>query len=506
MIGNQNLTYTRLLLDPALQIHLSPFSQPDKLDTEGNDGFMENAFFYPTCKVSPTLAKNRVYCGFFSNYGSDSITLLAFLVLNAAIAYLGLMLLKKKIISNDDDDLPDLPSDATIKQKLKHQMRKLTYTIITSFGFSFFIVKMESNTLNIMIYIFVNIFEMENAWQMWIGLLASVIILLYYGLYLWMIWRFARDLAIKIKAPTLHKKNVENTSSQFRTHSIKDRIKYNQLKFGFVGKLYENYRSDISQIDMYYPIATFIRSTVIALWVVVLSDFEIAAPVMIASTEVAYLCFCLYTRVRSERIENIVDVFNCTSRVFYCFLACLSLSSAVSTQSIDIVMFFTLFSITGLNIFFATYIIILLIYDIVVGKVCGQTNHEERYARSNEDIERRLPQHIVAYRKQVLQALHKKPRVIHRKTVISLRRDPQWGPAIEEEEKILMSEIMERIKLKMAARTEGINTNIEENPPTPNINLFQVRDENMVTENQALPYESTPLFDTHNIEQKNFQK
>ena len=107
MIGNQNLTYTRLLLDPAIQIKLTPFSKPDQEDPEGNQGYIEKAFFLPECIVAPTLARNRVSCGIFSNYGSDIITLVGFLAVNATLTYLGLWLHKKNIIMDEDDMFDD---------------------------------------------------------------------------------------------------------------------------------------------------------------------------------------------------------------------------------------------------------------------------------------------------------------------------------------------------------------------------------------------------------------
>lgn len=488
MIGNQNLTYTRLLLDPAIQIKLTPFSKADQEDPEGNQGYIEKAFFLPECTVAPTLARNRVSCGIFSNYGSDIITLVGFLAVNAALTYLGLWLHKKNIIM-DEDDMPELDKDATIRDKLKHNGRIIGYKVVVAFGMQFFIAKMDSNTLSIMKFCFTNIYYMQNVWQMWVGLLLTVMILVYYAFYIWIVWRFARNLAKKINAPTFRKKKIVKSDSKFRTDSINDIFKSSKIEFAAVAKMYSEYRADICTIEMYYPIALVMRSTLIAFWIVFLIRAEFATPILIAITEACYLAYTIYARVRSERLENMADVFNTVARLFYCVLACISLSSKTSIESIDIIMFITLLTITILNLVFATYVVMLLLYDIAVDKLCSQANHNERFKQAEESIEARFTHELSQFRKQILAKASTEPEKLNKLTIAVLKRDEQWMPIIEGEEITFNKELKDKMRLKRLASGVGSSEVNSGMLKTPELDHFNRRDENnflQSSENQLL--------------------
>ena len=348
--------------------------------------------------------------------------------------------------------MPDLDKDATIKDKLKHHGRILGYKIVVAFGMQFFIAKMDSNTLSIMVFCFTNVFYMQNAWQMWVGLVLVVIIIVYYIFYMWIVWRFARDLAQKVKVPTFRRKKAEKSTSKLRTDSIQDSYKCDNLRFGSVGKMYSEYRNDISVIEMCYPIATAIRSALIAFWIVILIKFEFATPILIAITEVGYLVFTLYAQVRSERLENIVDVFKSVARVFYCVLACISLSKSVLLQTLDIIMFLTLLSITFLNIFFATYIVLLVVYDTLVDSFCIHSHHEDRFRLAERGINNRLACDFLQYRKQVMSIINTHPEIITKKTMPAMRRNEKWRPIMDEEEKIFKEELTRKQRLKNITR------------------------------------------------------
>jgi hypothetical protein len=400
LIGKQNLTYTRLLLDPALEVKLAPFDLPGT-DEETKEGYIERKLKTKGCEVQYFYFRNGVKCGFFENYGSDFVTLLGFLVINILVSLLGQLLRKKKIL---DEEMKEPFNDATLKEILLYQANTLGCKLTVTFGLQFFFVKLEGNAVKLLLFALLNIYKMEGTWQMGVGFVASVIVLVYFGLYLYFAWSFARHLKEAIIKDVKEKQERAN----FRFAPIKESLKLHNIRFGFMGKPYEELRNDLNFFEIYYPVVMVLRSILITSSIVLLTGSPHVAPIMTMLVEIGVFFYCLLARARAKRIENALDVFNCICRIAYSLMAALTFRFDIIPPALDMAMFLTLLLNTGGSLFITICIMVLTVYDILV-LLFKKSAFTGRYKTSEDRIKESFGKTVLKYRTEFLNALQRNP-------------------------------------------------------------------------------------------------
>ena len=411
------MTYNKLVLDPAKQIKLQPGAQPSN-STEDTRGFMEKAFDYPECDVTYFFARNDIACGFFSNFGSDFITMIAIMVATILLTLLGLYLRKKGYI---DETMPEPAKDAEKEVRKKYLISKICVLLTVTFGVKFFFAKMEGSSLNLMTFCFLNIFKANSSWQLGLGAFFSIIILLYFAVFLFFSWLFARYLKKDLEAHASSK-----LTRSFKRGEIKEVSKTHLIRFGFVSKSFDELRIDCTLIDLYLPMCLIIRDFFVSFFVVALSNVPVATPIMTAIIELFLFVYLLFSRARSKRMENVLDIFNCGCRITYGVLAAFSFITEKPNATIDVMMFITLIAMTLTTLFILAYIIILTVYDALSDGKCSQTFHAERYEASKQNLRKRLASAFVQYRKDVKKVLNEKPEDFKNKAEDIMNRSPKW--------------------------------------------------------------------------------
>jgi hypothetical protein len=402
LIGKQNLTYTRLLLDPAIQVKLAPFDFPGT-DKETKEGPIEKAMRHD-CPLEYFYYRNDVNCGFFQNYGSDLVTLVFIFVVTSLIYILGVVLRRKGYLN---DNMPEPGRLATSEENLRFLVNKIGCLLTVNFGLQFFFAKMDSNALKILIFAFLNVYKMDSSWQMGIGFAVSFLIIVYFGVFVYFAWAFARGLKKAIYETTKEKRE----KGKYLPGPLKTSMKMNLLKYGFMSKPYEELRNDLNFFEIYYPVVLILRDILIALSIVLLSSKPEATPILTGIFEALILLYCIATRTKSKKVENAVDIFSSVCRIFYSILAWMTFSYEIIPMTLDSLMFFCLLLNTMGCLFLMAYVAILEVYSMLV-IIFAKSIRQTRFKTSEERIKETYDPRFIKFRAEILEEIEKNPRKI----------------------------------------------------------------------------------------------
>jgi hypothetical protein len=468
LIGKQNLTYTRLLLDPALEVKLAPFDLPGT-DEKTKEGFIERKLATTKCEVQYFYFRNGVKCGLFENYGSDLVTLVGILFFTILVTLLAKYLRRKRYLN---DEMKEPFQDATIGEILKYQANALGCKLTITFGLQFFFVKMEANAVKVMLFSFLNIYKMEGSWQMGVGFAASIILLLYYGVYLYLAWSFARHLKQALVTHVKEKQEERN----FRPGPLKDSLKIHNIRFGFMGKPYEELRNDLNFFEIYHPVVLMIRDILITSSIVILTGSPQVTPILICIVEICLLFYCSLARARAKKIENAMDVFNCVCRIAYALMAALTFRFEPIPPLLDMAMFLTLLLNTVGSLFISVCIVALTIYDLLV-LIFKKSAFEGRYKTSEDRIKENFGKTVLKYRKEFLLALQRDPEklALRHGPVISVKGSEGEGS----------NTVQSKEMLKNDEKLEGLafpldSPELESKIPTPNVDPNHTQVQNQI--------------------------
>lgn len=437
LIGKQNLTYIRLLLDPALKVKLVPFDLPGT-DKETKEGIVEQRTRYECSTIEYFYFRNNVKCGFLQNYGTDLITLVFILVVTSLIFTLGFWLRRQGYL---DDDMPEPSEGEEDKSRLKFQLNKLGCSLTVSFGLQFFFAKMETNAMKILIFCFLNIYKVDDSWQMGVGILISFIMAIYFGIYV----AFALTFAKHLKSEVVQQVKSKNEIGKFRQGPLKTSLKMHLLKYGFMSKPYEELRNDLNFFEIYYPVVLILRDILISFSIVMLTGKPQASPILTALIEFALLIFCLVTRARSNRVENGVDIFNCICRMVYSILAAATFSYDHIPVNLDIAMFVCLLFNTFGVLFLTTYIVLLQVYGLLA-LILAKSLHQNRFKNSEERIKTMIDEKFFKFRTEVLAAIDRKPALMEKRLKKFGENNNSLKPLLANPHTLILTELIQEIE------------------------------------------------------------
>ena len=401
------LPYTRLLLDPSLEVSLVPFSSPPdpKEKTFKYTGI--RAFGHnPACKPASQFVFNDIDCGFFANYGSDYITLIVSLAVN--VAFFGLYLYMEKKgwhpveLTEEQNAKNQLalerkkwedPKYEAPKEPLPNKLKNIGVGVISNltkvFGLQYFLVKMHANSLKLLLYTFLQMYYMRNTWQSWINLVVAIINVVFYIFYFYLLWKFLNNLLSSTQQLDKSKRKRKYTSGQ-KTEIFKV-VPLGEIKLAAVGKIWDKLKADGDKLAFVYPFIVLTRNILLAAALVFLSEAGIAAPVVCIVIELAYFVYLAISRVKANFVENYMEMFITLCYVCYCIMTCLTYRDDIDMARLDKGMFVMLLMTTGGTIFFGLYGICILVYDILTPMLCSETFAGERYIENSNLLKSKLP-------------------------------------------------------------------------------------------------------------------
>ena len=401
------LPYTRLLLDPSLEVSLVPFSSPPDPKEKtfkytGIRAFGQN----PACKPASQFVFNDIDCGFFANYGSDYIALIVSLAVN--VAFFGLYLFMEKKgwhpveLTEEQNAKNQLvlerkkwedPKYEAPKEPLPNKLKNIGVGVISNltkvFGLQYFLVKMHANSLKLLLYTFLQMYYMRNTWQSWINLVVATLNVAFYIFYFYLLWKFLNNLLSSTQQLDKSKRKRKYTSGQ-KTEIFKV-VPLGEIKLAAVGKIWDKLKADGDKLAFVYPFIVLTRNILLAAALVFLSEAGIAAPIACIVIELAYFVYLVISRVKANFVENYMEMFITLCYVCFCIMTCLTYRDDIDLVRLDKAMFAVLLVTTGGTIFFGLYGICILVYDILTPMLCSETFAGERYIENSNLLKSKLP-------------------------------------------------------------------------------------------------------------------
>jgi hypothetical protein len=355
LIGNQKLYRSRLVLEPIRKAKFAPFPML------GED------FIKPTrCFKEAVFIENNIACSFIENYLNDFIFLLATLFGTFLVTVLGLILRNKKLI---DDKLPRPVRRGFNMKTLKYIANKVACIFTLRFGLAFFMAKTAANAVKILIFVLFNIYKMNDSWQMGVGMFLSIIILVYFGYYSFLTWKFARQLSKEVTLPA----QQNNGQYSFNGDTIKRILRLNSLHTKIIAQQFSELRADIGPWAIYWPLVALLRDFLIAFFIVIPSKSPVASTVLVLAVELVFLVLTSLSRHRANIVENILEIIINMVRTFYVLLACLTFLSTRVPFDLDESMKALLVLLACGVLMFVVYIMLITIYEVVVHSIESMT-------------------------------------------------------------------------------------------------------------------------------------
>jgi len=199
LIGAQNTTYTTALFQYLRNSEDVPFVGDNPFEDFAKDD---------SCELDDILSTNEVDCSFLLNYGSDTVYLLGILCVNLLV-WLCNKLFRKKLVR-----IRKSSKSAFVRAILKGLL-----SVLSSFDTRYFIMKMDGNILEIIMFSVLHIERMRNNRQMWIGLIAAGIFVVYYFVYNYMLYSYGKKLQSSMSKPSMTDTGSPSQASfRYTTH------------------------------------------------------------------------------------------------------------------------------------------------------------------------------------------------------------------------------------------------------------------------------------------------
>ena len=318
LIGNQYMAYTSVLLRPSVDFTIQFFNLPGT--NEQNEGILEQKTRYHGCKQDFVYSNNDVKCTIFENMDNNLVTLSAVLAVTALIS--GLAYRQRQRNQGDHNGQNGAHGPAYQGMLLKRSV-------------SFFILKMRTNAVAIMIYSWVNISKSGTSWQMLLGFAVSVVVLAYYLAYGGLTLLFARRLNNLIIAQ--RNPEVRPEDGRVREEILEQVYPGEFWSFAVRQQFYE-LQIEGGNLPVFFPLHLLFRDLMISFTVVAFSAWIPFANLLTLGIEIGFLFFITPDNLEFEK--------NTTKlRIAYSILAFISLWFEITPLILDLVMFTILISI-----------------------------------------------------------------------------------------------------------------------------------------------------------------
>ena len=308
------------------------------------------------CKVSKAFSDNDVQCGLLGNYGDDLTFLLITLAINICMTVIGMFTLKrinKKIKDNKDKK--------GLKVKAFVILLSFARSALNTLDIRFFVLKLDGNVLEIIFFGLMNIFTFSYSVPMLIGLLVSLVAILYYVFYCYVLWMFARQLRQAIE-------NRDNNSDKKKAGELLEAVETSKFRFRFVSLTFDGFRYPLmSTTHVFFPIASLIRYILIAMILATLNGNPKYIPFGCTVIEFAFYIYALKTAVKESKLENWIEQFNSFVHVIYNILGIISFSEFAQDNRLllDYSMLLTFSAKFGVNATIIVLGILLVLYDLI---------------------------------------------------------------------------------------------------------------------------------------------
>lgn len=352
------LAYPDLVLSMFSESNLLPWEFPPNLFLEWSSNI--------DCNTKDPFAANEIKCNIFTNYGSDLISLGSF-ILFCVLLGIGTHFLRRYVaddeksstlrnnspttwnISVGRDQLTkrtveqgwtDQATDPRTSDPLfRHKYLRYYFLFQSNFGWKFFFVTMQGNSMHIIGYAVINLLTRDSSIQQLVGLGLAVIGLLFYLVYCSVLankialmnrvkrkWRRRQERIQRMSqaehsmTDTLDTKNqVSNPESPEASENKQvhkeDKnlppffwINLQNTAFGAAAFQLEDLKTDLPKEWFYLmPVWQIFRYLTLQLTAYLASGYSFVQLSMILIIELLWMSLSLYTRINKNKAENVLE-------------------------------------------------------------------------------------------------------------------------------------------------------------------------------------------------------
>jgi hypothetical protein len=362
LLGAQNQSYPLMIFGMMQGSPTLPIELPDWFSK------MQD----PACLPTQELVNNQVNCNYLSNYGPDSIQMLILLVANVLLSITALLM--KRCLSR--------------RSTLWTHNKTLVfiYSTLQSLGLKFFILKMDGNSIEFIIYSLVNL-RFYNRSQdpdyITLGLCCSIFILvlfLLYGIALYLCTKSMIDAVVEMKHITNNPEAKE----------MQDAFILSRLRCSFVSFVFDGVRYPIWPYYLYQPLAIYVKNVIVCVVVVMMGETRLWQLIVLFVLEMAGYIISLTARVKASKIEQFSEVSMLFLKAMYiclCMLTYTELASEDPNTLVGITMALILLAILLVNMCIIIFTILHMVYEWISSKTCRRLQREEE-ARVAEDLKK----------------------------------------------------------------------------------------------------------------------
>jgi hypothetical protein len=351
LLGAQNQTYPSLLLNMVSDSKIIPFSIPNLFAPIATDR---------ECKPAFAMQTNGYDCNFLSNYGEDILMLAGTFAVNlffSLLVYLTKCLLRFR---------PNLRYTRTFI---------VAYTFFRSFGLQYFLMKMDGNLLEVVIFSVNSLLTLPKAHNTrgaTIGAIVSIIAFLYYIIYAICLWRACRSLATIV----VEKRHVTNNKE---AKELQDAFNLAHLDCSFLAFAFEGYRYPIHPSLLYTPLFSVMKYLTVGTVAVLTSDWKLGQLAILFFAESAHYIYTLRAHVKAYTVENVGECLACGCRVLYVLVSALTFTEAASENPNNIAgicQVLLLLSTVAIDVGIILCLIVHTTYDWIAERTCRRKERE----------------------------------------------------------------------------------------------------------------------------------
>ena len=319
LIGGPILTYPDLILYSVTQLNLLPFSI-------GNP--FESWVEIDSCDPHEVFQRNGIECNFLYNYGEDTLviygTLLVTILITACMGIIIKLIIRKNRPKSDVHPeknlttkkvplkfssfkpLPAPVEPNNLEESSKLTSRKLKYVkaiewISSTYGFKFFLIKMDGIQLEVICFIAIQMGYSRNTLQSNFALSQCILILAYYSTISALLFSLAR----RVTSSLFYK---------YRDHRInkpvllEDAVDFKRIRMGILDFYFEGYRCPDNTFHLYLPIFNYMRTIVLSILIFFFKEVPVLQLSLILIVEFTYLFQLVRYSVKASKHERWIDI------------------------------------------------------------------------------------------------------------------------------------------------------------------------------------------------------
>jgi len=253
--------------------------------------------------------------------------------------------------------------------------------IFTAFGMRYFLLKMDGNILEIVMFAVNSIRTIRSGQDTRVGNLGAVASAIFIGFYIfygWLLWRSCRDM---IRA---------YTSSQYLTNNpeakeMQEAFDLKTLSPRYMEFVFDGYKYPINPKLLWTPMIIFCRSFLMGLFIVIFVQSPEWQLPLVLLVEGSFYIFLLRAKFRGSKIEYFAETSITLMRVLFVLAAMLSFTSMADEDPngpVGIMMGIILITNAAIALFAILGTLLVDLYEKICELPCFHKEEKEEMTRT----------------------------------------------------------------------------------------------------------------------------